>query len=77
MNTADKEQAAPITAPLLSRLVAAKQAREDGVTEPLNPAVYADLTLSMQKGLDHIARRDRQWTDVMDSFRGTPYGSAP
>lgn len=78
MNTADKEQAGPITAPLLARLVAAKQAREEGVpAEPLNPEVYADLGRAMQHGIDHIARRDRQWTDVMDGFFGTVYGSRP
>lgn len=31
----------------------------------------------MQRGIDHIARRDRQWTDVMDGFAGTVYRSAP
>lgn len=78
MNTADQKQAAPVTAPLLAQLLAAKQAREtQGPAEPLDPEVYADLTRQMQRGIDHIARRDRNWTDVMDSFSGTVYGSAP
>lgn len=67
----------PITAPLLAKLVADKQAREtQGPAEPLNPEICADLSRQMQRGIDHIARRDRNYTDAMDPFRGTVYGSA-
>lgn len=42
---------APITAPLLAKLVADKEAREtQGPVEPLSPAVYDDLTRAMLRG---------------------------
>lgn len=66
-----------ITAPLLAKLVADKEARETQAIQPLNPEVYADLNRQMQRGIDHMARRDRNWTDVMDGFAGTVYGSQP
>ena len=75
MNTANQERAEPVTAPLLARLIADKQARETGSVQPLDPQLRADLDRQMRRGIDHIARRDRNWTDVMDGFAGTVYGS--
>lgn len=66
MNTADKEQARPITAPLLARLVAAKRARENGAPiAPLNPEGYADLSQAMQRG---IARRPDAMRAAVEPF---------
>ncbi|MCY1170276.1 hypothetical protein D9M73_103400 [compost metagenome] len=40
-------------------------------------AMADNANRAAQAHVDHIQRRDRNYTDAMDPFRGTAYGSAP